>query len=195
MVNDLKDQKEKILQLMQEAVKQDSDLRDQYKIGDKFRFIRDRLSALMARVDENLTAIKKATEQKTNALSEDEVLVYVYLFNAQGLVLKTWQKMVSPSVLYEYSVNRPVYADKALIESVIRSKSNKAQHGYLTIAIKKDDITKPPEGVELKDALGNPVIKVKEGSLRFEKLFSFTHNNIEYISKGETGELVKKEPT
>lgn len=191
MSNATKEQKEKILQLIQEAVKQDNDLRAQFKVGEKFRFIRDRLNALLSRVEENLTTLQKESEQKLTQLQEDEALVYVYLFNAQGLVLKTWQKMVAPSVFYEYSINRPIYADKTAIESYIRSKSNKVQHGYLTVAVKKENILALPESASSsKDTLGHPVIKVKEGSLHFDKLFSFTHNNIEYMLSD--GELIKK---
>lgn len=186
-----KEQKDKILQLIREAVKKDNELRSQFQIGEKFRFIRDRLNALLNRVEENLTALQKETEQKSTQLQDDEALVYVYLFNAQGLILKTWQKMVNSSFFYEYSINRPIYADKAAIESYIRSKASKVQHGYLTVAVKKENILTGPETASSsKDALGNLVIKVKEGALHFDKLFSFTHNNIDYVSN--EGELIKK---
>ncbi|MBV9575647.1 MAG: type IVB secretion system protein IcmQ [Gammaproteobacteria bacterium] len=192
MSNATKEQKDKILRLIQEAVKQDNELRAQFQVGEKFRFIRDRLHALLARVEENLNTLQKESEQKTVELLEDEALVYVYLFNAQGLILKTWQKMVNPSVFYEYSINRPIYSDKAAIESYIRSKTNKIQHAYLTVAVKKANILQPVEGAEpLKDPLGNPVVKVREGSLTFDKLVSFTHNNTEYLFS--EGELIKKE--
>ncbi len=54
------------------------------------------------------------------------------------------------------------------MEANIRGKQNKAQHGFITIVIKKADILPVPAGTEpAKDVIGNPVYKVKEGSLRF----------------------------
>lgn len=188
-----KEQRDKILQLVQDAVNQDKALREKYSIGDKFRFIRDRLSALLKSVEESIAQFEQETVKKIAELAEDEVLVYVYLFNAQGQVVASWRKMVSPGVMYEYSVNRPIYMDRAHVEAIIRSKQNKAQHGYITIAIKKQDILPPVPGSEpAKDFIGNPVYKVKEGALRFEKLRSFTHQEHDYVINPE-GELVRKE--
>ena len=92
-------------------------------------------------------------------------------------------------MFYEYSVNRPIYTDKAAVENYIRSKPNRIQNAFATIAIKKIDLLPSPEVV--KDSLGNTLVKVREGSLKFEKLFSFTHNNQEYVLTA-TGEIVKK---
>ncbi len=112
MANETKEQRDKLLQLVKEAVGHDNELREKHGIGEKFRFIRDRLSALLSHVNENLTEIQSATEKKETQLAEDEVLAYIYLFNAHGLVVQTWNRMVSESVLYEYSVNRPIYMEK-----------------------------------------------------------------------------------
>ncbi len=188
---DQKDQIEKILQLVQSAIQQDQELREKYKIGDKFRFIRDRLIALQSRIEEQINAMQKETEKKTDLITEDEVMVYVHLFNAQGLVFQTWQKMISPSVFYEYSVNRPVYAEKSLVESFIRSRPNKVQHGFIGVIIKKQDILSIPDAEMTKDAVGNPLIKIREGSLLFNRFSSFVHNGHEYVLNEE--KLVKKE--
>jgi hypothetical protein len=113
----------------------------------------------------------------------------VYLYNSQGVLFPTWQKMVTAAVLYEYSVNRPIYAEQSLIEAYIRSKTNKAQHAYLAVAIKPTDIIKTP--AEAKDAIGGALIKVREGTLLINKLVLFTHNGHEY-TLSETGVLTKK---
>ena len=190
MSNDNEEKREKLLQLVREVVQRDKELREQFQIGDKFRFIRDRLQALLVRVEESLILLQEKSIQKVNVVLEDESPVYVYLYNAQGLQFKTWQNMVGASVFYEYSVNRPIYAEKAQIDAFIRSRTNKAQHGYLTIAVKKSDIIKPEEKVE--DMIGNPLIKVREGALKVNRMISFTHNGQDYILD-EEGELVKKE--
>ena len=106
------EQKEKLLQLIREAVQQDTELRGKFQIGDKFRFIRDRLNALLATLEESLAEIQQKSEKKVETITGHETLVYVYLYNAQGIVMQTWQKMLNAAVLYEYSVNRPIYSDR-----------------------------------------------------------------------------------
>lgn len=186
-----KEQREKLLELAKSSLVQDESLRQQFQIGDKFRFIRDRLQAMVSRVEENIKAMETQSVKATSELAQDEVVVFVYLYNAQGLVLKTWNKMLNPSVFYEYSVNRPIYSEKADVEAFIRSRAQKNQHGFLSVAIKKEDILKALSGDLAKDAIGNPLIKVKEGSLLFKRLLSFTHNGSEY-EVGADGELKKK---
>jgi len=182
---------EQLHALTQETLQQDKVLRDKYQMGDKFRFIRDRLAALVKEMDALVDSIKVTKAKKEMVVGEDEALVYVYLFNAQGINLSTWFRMVNRSVFYEYSVNRPIYLDKASIQAFINKKSNKVQHGFLTIMVKKQDILTTDENGTLKDSDDHAIVKVKEGSLDFNKLISFTHNGQEYIV-GEDGSLKKK---
>lgn len=191
MSNANKEQNEKLLQLVRDAVQHDKELRDKHQIGDKFRFIRDRLNALLLNVEESVNEIAQSSAPITRQMSEDEVLVYVYLYNAQGMTFSTWQKMLIPSVFYEYSVNRPVYTEHAHIQAFLRSRTNKQQHAYLTIAVKKQDILPAAEGEVAQDSHGNPLVKVREGALRFDRLFTFTHNERQYTVNAE-GEVVKK---
>lgn len=187
MQNDNKEQREKLLLLVRDAVQQDQKLREQYQIGDKFRFIRDRLTTLLMQVEEGLMSLQEESEKSNKTLGEDEIYVYVYLYNAQGITLKTWQKMLTPSVFYEYSVNRPIYINKAEIEALVRGKANKVQHGFLTVIIKKQDVLSD----QTKDAMGHSLVKVKEGSLHFDRFVSFTHNGQDYVLN-EVGEIVMK---
>lgn len=189
MPKDSRELKEKLLQLINEAVDQDVKLRTDLQIGDKFRFIRESLQALKLQVDEAMQAIKVEVDENKDVLAEDEQLVYVYLFNAHGIDLQSWIKMLHHSVYYEHSVNRPIYAAKEHIEAVIRNKANRIQHGYLTMAIKKAGILKQGDEAT-KDSFGNPVLKIKEGSLSAERLISLTHNGHCYVLN-ENGALEK----
>ena len=189
MSDNEKDLKEKIQKLVLSALQLDKDLREKFQVGDKFRFIRDRLNALALRVQDELKLHQESTEKKSEKLEEDEILVYVHLFNAQGLVFQTWQKMIGRSVFYEYSVNRPIYLERAHIEAFIRSKANKAQHGFLTVALKKEYLLATPE--QAKDIVGHPLVKIREGSLDIRKMFSFTHQECEYVVN-DAGQLIKK---
>lgn len=185
------DQQRKLLELVRSSIERDEALRDQFEIGDKFRFIRDRLKALLSRVDEHVQAFEAEVIKNEKTVVEDEVLVFVHLFNAQGLTLQTWQKFISPTLFYEYGINRPIYAEKAHIDALLRSRPSKVQHAYLTVAIKPGDVVKKADEVIAKDQIGNPLIKVKEGALKVERLIAFTHNDIEY-ELDSLGRLTKK---
>lgn len=189
MADKNKELKEKIIHLVREAVQSDQALRQELQIGEKFRFIRDRLNTLATHVEESLHDVEAETQQVAETVTADEIEVYVYLFNAHGLTMQTWNKMISPRVFYEYSVNRPIYTEKSHIEAFIRSRSNKYQHGYLTVAIKKDQVLKSAE--PLQDSIGGPVVKIKEGSLRIDRLINFTHVEKHYRLDSDGGLVLK----
>lgn len=183
---DDKELTEKILGLVREAIRHDEELRNKHTVGDKFRFVRDRLHAVLTQLEAEIHAKKVKMTTKAERAA-DETLIYVYLYNAEGVVLRNWRNMLTPKLFYEYSVNRPIYAEKQQVESLVKRKTNKAQHAYITVAIKKVDVIGESPS---KDAVGNPVLRVKEGSLRFENLIEFTHNGIEYVLSSD-GEFKK----
>ncbi len=191
-IDDELEQHERLIQLIRDTIQQDSDLREKYQVGDKFRFVRDRLQGLLTHLESQKQKLRETTaqamEQKEDA---DKIIVYVYLYNAQGLILRSWSAMLTPKVFYEYSVNRPIYTDKNNLEIAIKLKTNKQQHGYLAVKINRNEIISAPDA-DHKDAHGYPLIKIKEGSLRFENLVSFYHNDQHYTVTSQ-GEFVKKE--
>jgi hypothetical protein len=181
---DRKLQEKKILELVQEAIKQDEELREKYNIGNKFRFVRDRLGSLLNHLEDAFNTKEVVIKDDSPKAIHDEVVVYVHLFNAHGLNVSSWQNMLTPQVFYEYSVNRPIYAEKSHIESLLRVKGHKPQNGYLTIAVKREDILQAPT---VADTVGNPLVRVKEGALRFERVLSFTHNQQDYFVNEKGG--------
>ena len=193
MPNDSKEQ-EKLLQLVITAIQQDQALRSKFQIENKFRFIQDRLHTVLSAIEDKVRSSEIKDKQRMlgepSLLNErDQALVYLYLFNAQGLNVSSWQKMLNPSAFYEYSVNRPIYAEKSQVESFIRSKENQALHAYLTIVVAKLAILS--QAVPTKDMIGQALVKVKEGSLLLNNVVSFTHQSAVYFIN-EVGELVKK---
>lgn len=183
-VGDEKEKHQALIDLVRQVVDQDNVLRLKYEVGDKFRFVKDRLHELLQHLESEQPILANDKKETTTLLAEDEVLVYVYLFNAQGVVLRNWMNMLVPKVFYEYSVNRPIFLDKSSVESLLRSKANKVQHAYLTVAIKKSDIIG-----ELSD--GSRQVKVREGALQSNKLLTLTHNDQDYYINAD-GELVKR---
>ncbi len=185
-MNNSNNKYEQLLALIKAAVEKDNMLRSEYQIGERFRFVRDRLETLQGDIAEQLDILRKSEERKTSQQADDEMVVYVYLFNVQGILLPTWQKMLTPSVFYEYSVNRPIYADKSQIEAFIRSKANKAQHAYVAVHAKKVDVSM----AGAKDAIGGDLVRVKEGGLKFTQFVSFHYAGHEYHLNA-LGELIK----
>ena len=57
MSNESQIEKEKLLALIKLALQKDIELRASYHIQDKFRFIRDRLTALVNRVEESTAGL------------------------------------------------------------------------------------------------------------------------------------------
>lgn len=191
-IADEDNKKEQLLNLVRLAIQRDQELRKEYQIGEKFRFISDRLQALLSRLEHGFLSLNEEIATADVVLQDDETLVYVYLYNAQGSKLQTWASMLTPKVFYEYSVNRPIYAEKSYVEAFIKSKHKVSQYAYLTIAIKRENIlVLSSEDVE-KDAIGHPLIKVQEGSLHFDRLIVFTHGGSDYVLT-KSGELIKKE--
>jgi intracellular multiplication protein IcmQ len=191
--NTEEEQLAKLISIIQEAIQRDQQLRQTYGVGEKFIFIRDRLQALLGEIERatSATSEKKSRQLREVQVEEDEILVFIHLYNAQGLSLRTWEAMITPRAFFDFSVNRPIYKEKAHIEAFIHTKANKAQHAYLTIAMKIERVLPVHHEEGVKDVLGNVLIKIKEGSLRPEKLVSFTHNKIEY-QLSDTGDLIVK---
>lgn len=188
---DIKSTKKNLIAILEGAVAKDVALREQHQMGDKFRFIREQLQALHESGLGSLAAIKEeALLGEVDGPLEDEVVVYVYLFNAQGATVPSWRKMVHASVLYEYSVNRPIYRDLAAVEGVIRGKAEKQQHAYLAIAVKKDCVIALADEAT-KDAQGHVLLRVKEGSLKANRVLFFKHNEHEY-RVNDNGDLIKQ---
>ena len=151
----------KLIEILRDTIKKDAELREKYNIGNKFRFVSDRLNELFATLER---ATQETTSSSTNKPTEeqntsDEVFIYIYLYNTQGILLRSWQNMLTPKFLYEFGFNRPIYAEREHIDALLKSKSNKVQHSYLTVAVKQRDILPASPDAPLKDALGNPIVK------------------------------------
>ena len=185
------DQHTKFIQVIRDLVKQDNELREKYSVGEKFRFVKERLVGLLTHLEKNQSIAKTEEMKKNVEITADDVVVFVYLFNSQGNLLKNWGSMLTSKVFYEHSVNRPIYTDKSQIEMLVRSKPNKLHHAYISVSVKRSDILTSPANVGLKDVQGNPLIKVKEGSLLFNRMVAFTHNDTDY-SVEESGDIVRK---
>jgi hypothetical protein len=167
-------------------------IRQRCGIGARFKVISTQLQGILKKFTERVQRMQSAmqkTEKTVDVLTEDEMLVYVHLFNAQGATLKNWQNLLLPRALVDHSVNRPIYAKQKDIEQALRSKPNKEQHSYLVIKIKKADVL---QNKDLRDAQGFSLLRVKHGALETDNIKEFVHNDQKYKVSPQ-GKLSKKE--
>jgi hypothetical protein len=171
---------EKVTAKLQEIVEQEAKLRKKYKIGSKYNVVRMQLGVLIDEVNKmwakqnNIEEVKKPQREQ---LTEDEMLVYVYLFNAQGLILPSWEGVLTQRALFDHSINRPIYATKDQVEMILRSKPNAVKHAYIEVAIKQEDIMPAINGNTQQDQFGSPLLRLKQGALKQEKIKHFYYNN------------------
>jgi hypothetical protein len=179
---------EKLLHELKNLLGKETKLRAKCELGGRFKVVHVQLQSLLKRFEIKIREMQQVSPQISESKDipmEDEQLVYVYLFNAQGEVLKSWENLLLPDSLIEHSVNRPIYIDKEQIETILRTKTKKMQHAYLEIIIKKKDIlatTRHNSG--LHDQFGFKLLRLKQGALKVEKIRKFVHNDqIYHLSK------------
>lgn len=170
-------------QIIKKASDIEVKLREKYKIGVRFNLIRTQLTSMLEKIEKELgkTDAKKSAEiSAEKQLKPDETVVYVYLFNVNGKIIRTWQQLLTQQALFDHSVNRPIYLQKEHIEKIIRSKPNRDQQGYIEIIIKKPDLLEIGNGKSLQDSQGHPLARIKQGSLQPDNIKMFVHSGKHY---------------
>lgn len=174
---------EQVATILQEAIDHEKKLRDECDIGVRFNIIRSQLQGLHQRVENSIHEGEAPVEKPKSAspeLADDETLVYVYLFNAQGDTFATWKKFLTPRVLIEHSVNRPIYQELDQVEAVLRSRSMPARNAYIAVSVKKADILQSRQGSTFKDQFGFPLLRLRQGSLEVGNIKAFVHQGKSY---------------
>jgi hypothetical protein len=168
-----------LYRLISEAVEQEKALRGKHKVGERFNVIRTQLLSTLEKYKDEYEAIQqqeKLTVRKERKLQENETIVYLYLFNAQGNAVEAWQNMLTPRALFDYSVNRPIYLNKEDIERVIRARPNKAQHAYIEVVIDKEDIMEDKP----HDQYQHPLLRVRQGAIKDGNILFFCYRDKSY---------------
>ncbi|MCD8525328.1 MAG: type IVB secretion system protein IcmQ [Gammaproteobacteria bacterium] len=180
---DDKEQARLLYREVESLVQQEKALRKQYDIGDRYKAISSRLQALFEHVQESVSLPQQQLSpvRLPSVLGEGERYVFVHLFNAKGKILTRWESMLSPRLLYEYSVNRPIYTQKEQVEAYIRSREDSAQHAFLMMKVLDIKVLNGLEYISHCDSLGQSLIKLKEGALKEENLVCFFHQGERYI--------------
>lgn len=170
----------RVKELLQDAIAAEKLLREKHEIGVRFHVLRSQLQANLEEFEKELALIHQSEPNdapKHQIIAEDEMLIYVYLFNSFGNKLKSWENLLLGSSLQEHNVNRPIYTDITQVEEVLRTRASKEQHAYIEMVIKKTDLLSENKS---NDYYQHSLAKLREGSLKPEKIRRFHHNNIDY---------------
>ena len=182
---------EKLRHLFSEALIEEQALRDKFGAGNQLDIIPKKLQGILQEVEDNLAKIIQLSEQqqtRSQGLAEDDTIVYVYLFNGHGKELSSWGAMMTKDALFGYSVNRPIYHEKKYIAKLLESRTPLENNGALAVVVKNTEILTQLEKAFAMDLFEQPLVKVKEGALKFDRIQYFFHKGIEY-TVGERGKL------
>lgn len=169
-----------LLALVETTKSEEHKMMSAFGMKDKVTFVSTQLENMVEKLKLMFKSIYANSEEKSQSsrdiIAQDERLVYVYLFNVQGQSLRSWRAQLAPGVFKECGVHRPVYSDPSHIENVILRKSDKTQHAYVAVKVKKSDVQ---EGA-VKDELGYPLVRLKYGVLSSENIISLTTSESQY---------------
>jgi hypothetical protein len=185
----------KLIQAIRDLIKREAEIREECGVGENLRVVRNTLNALLKNLEDHTDLIIVSDEPANPAggadikVGEKQALVYLYLFNAKGLQLAPWGTMLAERLLYEYSVNRPVYAEKKQVTAFIGSKPHPGRHAFLTFKIAEDCIVSGSKSNS--DSIGQPLLNLKEGAFCFDNLVEFTLQGRNYAYT--KGRLVLKQ--
>lgn len=158
-------------------------------------FLRNTLKPLLAIKIEAETELNNLSEkagQKTieiQALSEDEVEVYIALFQSDGHNISKWAMQLRS--LDRYVIGRPVYQNAEDVEKRIRLRAAGSNEAYVSVAIKKMDILpQDPLAAPLKDSFESVLLSLKEVAVRNGRILMFVHDRTRYHFVD--GQLIKQ---
>ena len=118
-------------------------------------------------------------QPQVDVLAENEVYLYVSLFQAQGHDFAMWERQLQ--TLSRYLINRPIYAEEDNVKKVIRLKENSDNEAYVVLKIDKKYLQKPNAfEVERKDRYGNSLETVKPGSVTDSNILELVYSGERY---------------
>jgi Dot/Icm secretion system protein IcmQ len=148
----------------------------------KLEALRDQAQAILDNIatsKENKKAMKEYVEQPGYKL------VYISIYQADPNNLSKWQGVIKG--LEKHSVSRPIYAEEVHVQALIRGKPDPAKEAYIKAFVRESDILKPQLGKTTYDRYDQPLITVKEGSVKVENIVEFIHQNKHYRYVPEKG--------
>lgn len=147
-------------------------------------FLRNTIKPLMSIKAEALAELDhlhmKANEKSVTirAADDDEINVYISLFQSDGHNINKWAMQLRS--LDRYVVGRPIYQNEADVEKRIRLRNAAANEAYVVVVVKKTDVQSDQFAAPLKDQFDHPLLLLKEVALKNGRINAFVHQGIRY---------------
>ena len=147
-------------------------------------FLRNTIKPLTAIKVEALAELEqlqmKAGEKSitTQAASENEVEVYISLFQSDGYNISKWAMQLRS--LDRYVVGRPIYKNEVDVEKRIRLRGAVGNEAYVAVVVKKTDVQADQFAAPLKDQFDHPLLLLKEVALKNGRINAFVHQGTRY---------------
>src|SRR3990167_3654845 len=102
----------KLLVVIKDAIAYEKSCRAQYEIGSRFSVIINQLNELAQDCQNEINTLSgnaamNADINSNKGIAEDEVAIFMYLFNSQGANIKSWRPQLEFKALMDHSINRP----------------------------------------------------------------------------------------
>jgi len=185
-----------MVEVLSDLVHQEQQIRQECALSNDLRAVRHQLHESIAQLQaqsedyiDQADAHRPEVPATSDILQEGQCLVYLYLFNATGQILANWEPMLSEKSLYEYSVNRPVYAEEKAVLTFIENKPPIERHAYVVFKIAKNQVNDSAHQMRT-DVFGQTLVKLVEGVFTSENFLSFNHAGQTYCLKD--GKLIAK---
>lgn len=122
---------------------------------------------------------------------EDEVKVYVSLYQADGHDKQKWEAQLAS--IETYLVGRPIYQYEADIRRVIRQKLVGTTEAYAVLVVPKHHIVANDISAKKTDRHGFALVTIEASEIRPEHVLEFVHGSKRYHLID--GHLIRKEAT
>lgn len=139
------------------------------------------LLAIKAEAQTELDRLHVASSEKTiktHAPTDNEIEVYISLFQSDGYNISKWAMQLRS--LDRYVIGRPVYQNQANIEKRIQLRNAGSNEAYVVVIVKKNDVQSDQFAAPLKDQFDHLLVLLKETALKNGRIIAFVHQGIQY---------------
>lgn len=112
-------------------------------------------------------------------LADDEVKVYVSLYQADGHNLKKWEAQLAS--IDCYMAGRPIYKNETDIKKTIRQKLLQMSEAYAVVVVKKEQLLSQDFEQTKTDRYGHELLTIESGAVSAEKVMGFSHGGRDYF--------------
>lgn len=118
---------------------------------------------------------------------EQEVRVYISLYQSDGYEIEKWQGLLRslPSCIQ----GRPVYHSEAHVQKALRLKPDAVNEAYAVVVVKKAALMNGANFRRRLDPSGNDLLQLTPGAVQVDRIERFVHGHEQYRWCAETQNL------